>query len=132
MVGERVPSRHPAHIQKHPGNHTAGGQAIGTQTFQTLCQFIAENIGSPSHTYNPSHIGIQKSVGSFHGARGAQFRGIEIQLPPQNQHESPAKIVSIPAKISSTFPFILSREFMKSSSSSPLTSLLKSSKCSSA
>jgi len=61
----------------------------------------AENIGIHSQTLRPSPIGIPKSVGSFHGAKGAQLRGVAIQLQPPKPQLSPSISVSTSSDISS-------------------------------
>ena len=57
------------------------GQKLGTsihhQVTGTACHVNAENIGVHSHTFNQSQTGLPKTVGSCHGASGAQFSGVE-------------------------------------------------------
>lgn len=54
-------------------------------------QVSAEKIGKPSSTFSPSHIGLPNNTGSDPGARGAQFIGKLIQLPPPNPQASPSR-----------------------------------------
>ena len=71
----------------------------------TLIPVSQERIGIPSSTLSPSPIGIPKSVGSHHGASGAQFRGVAIQLHPPKPQLSHSMTVSSSSEISSTVSF---------------------------
>lgn len=56
---------------------------------QLVCLPVsAENTGTHSDTLSQSQIGEPNSVGSFHGARGAQFSGVAIHDQPPNQQLS--------------------------------------------
>lgn len=122
FVGEVVQSDQPAHGHQQNGHGTkvaelAGytdGRQHGLVPHEVCLQVRAENTGTPSLTLRPSHTGIPKRVGSFHGARGAQLRGFAKQLPPPNQQLSHSIISSISAAISSTLALILLIAHIKS------------------
>lgn len=93
FVGELIHFDPPAPgpPQKGPGINVADvagytdGRQQGECPHEVCLQVKAENIGIPSHTLSPSPIGFPKRVGSLPGARGAQLRGVAIQLHPPNQ-----------------------------------------------
>jgi hypothetical protein len=77
----------PAHVHTHHTDKGDIGQTVGNGGIGGAggVQVSAENIGIPSQTVKPSHIGIPNNVGSHPGARGAQFNGVAIQPDPPNQ-----------------------------------------------
>ena len=78
------------------------GHIIGIHhTNGSIIPVRAEKIGTHSFTLSQSHIGIPNNVGSFHGASGAQLRGLAIHQPHQKPQPSPSIIVSICSEASS-------------------------------
>lgn len=121
LVAEFVPSLQPApagHPHRPSNLFVDIGYAVGTSKQPELVyidlQVNAENIGTPSQTLRPSPIGFPNNVGSFHGASGAQLRGVAIHEPPQNPQLSHCISSSISSDISSIASLILSRAHIKS------------------
>jgi len=85
------------------------GQTAGRHHTGVGSQVNAEKIGSHSSIFKPSQIGAQKSVGSFHGAKGAQLSGVAIHPPHQKPQLNPCNILSTLSKVASTFAFICAK-----------------------
>ncbi len=118
LVGDHVPSDHPAPGVEHPGQRGDGGQVIGIHPGGEGIgiQFIDENIGIPVFGVSGPR-GIHIKVGADPGASGAQLRGDAIHDPHPNQHENPLITKSIFFEISSVISLILSKRLLNESPS---------------
>lgn len=129
---------HPAHAG-HGGQTTIGQQEVGNENIGKAVELPTSQIQVIT--------GIQNSVGEPHGARGAQFIGIEIHAPHPNQHHNQFTRSSIQELMASIFALLSQPIDISQSSASnsntlhpdssslsgiqlPLVSLLNSASCS--